>query len=355
MIDGEAVRILVVEDDRTTADLVALYLRHAGFRVHVEHAGDAAPVLALLLAFPLVRQVERLGAATARVRRGDLAARVAISSRDELGRMERSFNEMAAELERANVHKRNLVHDAAHELRTPLTNLIGLIEAVQDGLRTPDASTMATLRAEAGLLAALVNDLQDLSLAESGQLQFDLTSVDVVAESAAALDAMRESAGEITLTSPARAPVYARADARRLRQVLRNLLHNAITHTPPGGTVSIEVHASTSDIAIVVRDTGIGIPAEHVDLIWERFHRVDASRDRAGGGRGLGLAIVKHFVERMEGRVTAQSQEGVGSTFEVRLPPAVGVTPSNESSEPAERHALRGGAEHEPQANRCAK
>jgi signal transduction histidine kinase len=124
----------------------------------------------------------------------------------------------------------------------------------------------------------------------------------------------------VALLAPSGAPVFAVADARRFRQVLGNLLHNAITHTLAGGAVSVEVAPSSTEVVILVRDTGVGIPAEHLPLIWERFHRVDASRDRAAGGRGLGLAIVKHFVERMGGRVDAHSELGRGSTFEIRLP-----------------------------------
>ena len=333
-VDGNAI---VDRSGAARGTVYALPRREAGGRVEaaavrasarrtlvvtVAIASAVAGLLALVLAFPLVRQVERLGAGAARVRRGDFGARVAVSSRDELGRMEQSFNEMAAELERADTHKRNLAHDVAHELRTPLTNIMGTIEAMQDGLRAPDAATLATLHAEVDLLAVLVNDLQDLSLAESGQLHFDLAPVDVIAESAAAIDAMRASATDVSLVAPTGPPLFARADARRLRQVLRNLLHNAVTYSRAGGVVSVEVQSDAGEVAMRVRDTGIGIPAEHLDLIWERFHRIDPSRNRAGGGRGLGLAIVKQFVERMHGRVEARSVEHQGSTFEIRLPRA---------------------------------
>jgi signal transduction histidine kinase len=283
-------------------------------------ASALAAALALLLAGPLVGQVGRLATAAARVRGGDFAARVATGGTDELGRLEHAFNEMAATLERAERHKRNLVHDVAHELRTPLTNVVGVVEALEDGLRVPDAPTLALLRSEAGLLTALVNDLQDLSLAESGQLGFERAEVDVVAEAESAIATLRDTAGSVALEGPGRGPLPALADARRLRQVLRNLLRNALAHTPPGGRVQVLAEARGREVRIVVRDTGRGIPAAHLPLVWERFHRVDPARDRAGGGRGLGLAIVKQFVEGMGGRVAASSVEGEGSTFEVWLP-----------------------------------
>ena len=227
--------------------------------------------------------------------------------------------QVSTTLERAESIKRNLVHDVAHELRTPLTNIVGIVEAIQDGMRSADESTLALLHAEAGLLTALVSDLQDLSLAESGQLAFDLEAVDVSAECNAAVDAMRGAAKDVSVFGPAPAPVFALADARRLRQVLRNLLANAITHTPSGGVIRVMVETRSNQVGVSVSDTGRGIPPEHLSLVWERFHRVDPSRDRERGGRGLGLAIVKQFVERMNGRVAATSVEGQGSTFEIWL------------------------------------
>lgn len=282
-------------------------------------ASALAAILALLLAGPLVAQVGRLGAASREVRAGNLATRVAISSTDELGKLEGAFNDMTSALQHAETHKRNLVHDVAHDLRTPLTNIVGMLEAIEDGLRAPDAATLNIVRSEAALLVALVNDLQELSLAESGQLTFDMVAVDAVAESAAAMDAMRASAGERRLEAPVEGPVWVRADARRLGQVLRNLLRNAISFTPPQGTITMSVTQSGEEVCIAVTDSGTGIPAEHIDLIWERLHRVDPARERSGGGHGLGLAIVRQFVERMAGRVAVTSEVGVGSRFEVWL------------------------------------
>jgi signal transduction histidine kinase len=163
-----------------------------------------------------------------------------------------------------------------------------------------------------------VHDLQELSLAESGQLRFDLVAVDVVAEAQQTIDAVRDAAA-CSLIGPEGAPVFARADPVRLRQVLRNLLQNAIAHTPASGSVRVRVEARGGEVGIRVSDTGRGIPSAHLALVWERFHRVDAARDRAAGGRGLGLAIVKQFVAHMGGRVAVTSMEGKGSTFEVWL------------------------------------
>lgn len=284
-------------------------------------ASLASAVLALVLARPLVAQIGRLAEASASVRGGDLSVRVAESGHDELGELERSFNAMTRALHEAELHKRTLVTDVAHELRTPLTNVVGMIEALQDGLRKADADTLNVLRAEAGLLMELVDDLQELSLAESGQMAFDLDTVDVAAEARSAVAAMTTSAEGVTLLGPSpEERLLARADARRLGQVLRNLLRNALMHTPEGGRVAVSVRRDEGSVAVLVEDSGSGIPADQLERIWERFHRVDPSRDRASGGRGLGLAIVRHLVEGMGGTVAVASEVGRGSRFVVRLP-----------------------------------
>lgn len=288
-------------------------------------ASVAAAVVSLLLARPVVAQIGRLARAAEAVGEGDLGVRVPPTGRDELARLERSFNEMTGALERADRHKRSLVTDVAHELRTPLTNLLGMVEALEDGLMPTDAGSLARLREEVGLLTALVADLDELSLAESGQMDLRLEAVDVAAEARSAVNAMHRVGEGVTVVGPdpAAGPAVAHADRRRLGQVLRNLLRNALAHTPPGGRVDVSVQVRADTVVIAVDDDGAGIPPEHLDRIWDRFHRVDASRDRASGGRGLGLAIVRHLVEAMDGSVGVTSEVGRGARFEVVLP---GVT-----------------------------
>ncbi|HVQ35470.1 MAG TPA: HAMP domain-containing sensor histidine kinase [Candidatus Bathyarchaeia archaeon] len=282
-------------------------------------ASVASAAAAFLLAGPLVRRVRRLSDASAEIGRGRLDARVPTRGEDELAKLGHSFNAMAAKLEQAETHKRNLVTDVAHELRTPLTNVIALIEAMQDGVRKPDASTLSSLRDEAGLLAVLVDDLQELSLAESGQLALQMESIDAVAAANAAVEAIAPSNGVIVDGPGSSPPVMARADARRLAQVLRNLLRNAITATPEGGRVTVGVTSNGDRVTITVADTGRGIPPEHLPLIWERFHRVDPSRARVSGGMGIGLALVRQLVRAMGGEVGVESEVGRGSRFRLEL------------------------------------
>jgi len=311
-------------------------------------ASAIAALATLLLARPVIGGVAGLARAARRIREGDLSARVPIASRDELGDLARSFNEMAATLERSEALKRRLVVDVAHELRTPLTNIRGLLEAVEDGLRAPDPETLASVREETDLLERLVEDLRELSQAEAGRLALDLEDVDVTAEARRAAEACAPAAGvgiEVRrrpwkgpppLTTGGgpppsadpgealgTAPLLARADRRRLAQIFRNLLRNALAHSPAGGRVVVELKAVGSEwVQVAVNDQGPGISAEHLDLVWERFYRVDPSRDRASGGMGLGLAIVKRLVEAQGGRAWAESAPGEGATFHFTLPRA---------------------------------
>ncbi len=298
-------------------------------------ASIVAALASLLVAAPLVGRVRALANGADAVAHGALHTRVDAHGRDELAELARSFNHMAGALEQADQHKRTLITDVAHELRTPLTNIIGSLEAMQDGLRPVDEGALQTLHREASLLATLIEELQELSLAESGQLSLHIDRVDAVAAAREAGHAMQDSAPALRFDLPtAGTALHVRADPRRLAQVLRNLLQNAIAHTPPGGTVSMRVShnadstSALSDVQrescvrIEVSDTGRGIPAEHLPLIWERFHRVDASRDRSRGGMGLGLALVRQLVSGMGGSVHVVSTEGAGSTFAVVLPAA---------------------------------
>jgi signal transduction histidine kinase len=285
--------------------------------------GALALVLILTLGRAVLRPVRDLTEAAGRMARGDLSARVATGAGDEIGQLARSFNAMADALERQEALRRDMVGDVAHELRTPLSNLRCQIEALEDGLVPPDAATIGSLREETLLLARLVDDLQQLSLAEAGALKLafePLAPGELVSSTLAALQPAAEAAG-VTLAAEVGAGLPAvRADRERVAQVLRNLVTNALQHTPAGGRVTVAAGAVTDAVRFTVSDTGRGIPAEHLPRVFERFHRVDPSRTRATGGAGLGLAIVRRLVEAHGGTVAVESVEGRGSTFSFTLP-----------------------------------
>jgi two-component system, OmpR family, sensor histidine kinase BaeS len=287
-------------------------------------AGALAVVLTLALSRRIVGPLEALTGAVRRMGGGDLAARVEARGQDEIGDLGRAFNTMADTLAHAESLRRRLVTDVAHELRTPLTNLRCQIEALQDGLQPANEATLHSLHEETLLLSRLVDDLQDLALAESGQLPLRLAVVDVEGVVDAVLTAMRPLANERGLTTRAQlAPGLAvRADRERLGQVLRNLLANAITHTPAGGNIAVRSERREAFVHLVVEDDGAGIAAADLPHVFERFYRADASRARGTGGAGLGLAIVKQLVEAQGGTVAVDSEIGHGARFTLRLPAA---------------------------------
>ncbi len=290
-------------------------------------AGLAALLLTAALSRRIIRPVEELTLAAQAMATGDLSRRVTVRAPDEIGSLGRAFNSMADSLQRVEGLRRTLVSDVAHELRTPLTNIRGYLEALRDGVARPDARMIDSLHEEALLLNRLIDDLQDLALAEAGQLrlQREPTDLAAVVEQAVSAALPRIEAKGVSCSyelPPDLPPVV--IDAERIGQVLRNLLNNALTHTPAGGTISVtaEVEGAGELVAVSVCDTGCGITAEDLPLIFERFYRADRSRNRATGGAGLGLSIVRQLVEAHGGSVRVTSEPGRGSCFTFTLPAA---------------------------------
>lgn len=288
-------------------------------------AGLAAVLLTLGISRRILGPVGTLTAAARRMERGDLTQRVEVQSDDELGELARAFNAMADGLARLEGLRRNMVSDVAHELRTPLSNIRGYLEALRDGVVQPKQEVIDSLYEEAMLLNRLVDDLQELALAEAGQLRLERRPVAAADLINRAMEAARAQAGAngIALRAdwPADLPLV-NVDPQRIGQVLGNLLSNALTHTPAGGEVVVAARAREAEVEVSVRDTGEGILAEHLPYIFERFYRADRSRSRATGGTGLGLAIAKQLVEAHGGRIEVKSEVGRGTQFTFTLPVA---------------------------------
>jgi signal transduction histidine kinase len=288
-------------------------------------AGAIAVLVTLALSHRIVRPIERLTAAARRMEQGDLTGRVRVRSGDEIGQLAAAFNAMADGLTRLEQLRRQMVGDVAHELRTPLTNIRGYLEAARDGLVRPDTALVNNLYEEVMLLNRLVDDLQELALAEAGQLPLERRPVDVGETARLAVETIRpqvEACGlELTLDLPADLPPVA-ADPHRVGQVLRNLFNNAMEFTPSGGQISLTARLNGSWVCLEVSDSGPGIAPEQLPFVFERFYRADPSRARATGGAGLGLAIVKQLVEAHGGRVWAENRSGTGSVFGFTLPVA---------------------------------
>jgi signal transduction histidine kinase len=286
-------------------------------------AGGAALLAALLLSRRILGPIEALTEAARRMGQGDLSRRVEVEGKDEIGELAQAFNAMADSLARVEQLRRNMVSDIAHELRTPLTNIRCQLEAMQDGLARSSPEMINSLHEEAMLLHRLIEDLQELALAEAGQLRLRREPVILSAVVNRAVSALQPQTISKQLALQVNVPPElpsALADAERIGQVLRNLLTNAITHTPPQGRIEIRARAAGNDVEITVADSGPGIAPEQAANIFERFYRADSARARATGGAGLGLAIVKQLVSAHGGRVWVESTLGQGAAFTFTLP-----------------------------------
>jgi signal transduction histidine kinase len=292
--------------------------------------GLMAVAIAVAITFFLSRRilapVKALTLASKRLGRGDFSPRVPVKDKSELGELAEAFNSMAGDLERAEKLRRNMVADVAHELRTPLSNVRGYLEAIRDGVIKPDKKAIRSLTEEAMLLSRLVDDLQDLALAEAGELNLVCQTEDVSAlvnQTVAAMQAQAATKGvSVSIDLPDRLPLV-NIDYHRISQVLRNLLENAVAHTAQGGSITVAAKQQDNNwVELSVTDTGEGIPADDLPNIFERFYRVDKSRARATGGSGLGLTIAKRLVEAHGGKLEVQSELGKGSRFSFTIPVA---------------------------------
>jgi two-component system sensor histidine kinase BaeS len=275
------------------------------------------------LARRIVQPVSDLRAASERMARGDLEARVKVKGRDEVADLGRAFNRMADQISVDERQRRDLTNDVAHELRTPLTNLRCHLEALADGVTPFTTESADTLLADVIHLQHVVDDLADLARADAGQwaLTMDAVALRPVLDGLAREIGSRLSGANISLVAevPSSLPNL-RADVARLTQVLRNVIDNAIAYTPPGGTIRIGAKAGDRVMTIVVSDTGPGIPPDQLGRVFERFYRTDPSRARTTGGAGLGLAIVRQIVELHGGDVHAANVPGAGAVFTIRWP-----------------------------------
>ncbi|MEW6286524.1 MAG: ATP-binding protein [Chloroflexota bacterium] len=260
------------------------------------------------------------------VEAGNLSARVPENKSDMFSDLIKRFNKMVGELERAEQQRRNLTADIAHELRNPLHIIQGNLEGVLDGVYQPTPEHINATLEETRLLTRLVNDLQTLSLAETGQLPLHPTRfllADLMADLTSSFTSQAASLGIDLQTHLADPNLELTADYDRLNQVLSNLISNALRHTPSGGTVSIQTESiegnSNYQLQITIRDTGAGIASEDLPFIFDRFWRGDKSRTERTHS-GLGLAITKQLVHAHGGTIDAQSELGKGTTFTIALP-----------------------------------
>ena len=280
-----------------------------------------ATLFALLLAAYLSRPLRRLESAADGLSSGDLTHRVTVRGPLEVANLGDAFNRMADSLEEAEGLRRRLVGDVAHELRNPLTAARAQAEGMAEGVRGVDQPRLVSLVEDLVHLSSLVEDLQELAVAEAGHLSYQMTDVDLAEVVRAELARARVIVAERVTVTPLShsGPLVVHADERRIAQVLRNLLSNAARHTR-AGSIGVVLEDTEGEIRVSVTDTGEGIPAKELPHIFERFFRADAARASDTGGAGLGLAISRSIVRDHGGDMFAVSELAHGTTVGFTIP-----------------------------------
>lgn len=283
-----------------------------------------AAALALPLAGAMTRRVREITGAARALASGQFDTRVAVTSGDELGQLGRDVNELAKALARTEQGRRQWVADISHELRTPLAVLRGELEALQDGVRPLTMAAIDSLHADALRLHRLVDDLNDLAMSDLGALSYRKTAVEPLAilreDLAALAGEFSDRRIDVALEPAAGPPLCINGDSGRLSQLFRNLLTNTLRYTDVGGRLVIRVTRSADRLQLAFSDTAPGVPAEDLPQLFDRFHRVEASRNRASGGAGLGLAICRSIVEAHDGSITAMASALGGLSIVIDLP-----------------------------------
>lgn len=272
----------------------------------------------------IIRRIREVASASEAIAEGQYDRRLVVSGGDELSDLAQNFNRMAQALADTEATRRQLLADISHELKTPLASIKGYMEALEDGVVEPGTETYHRVYREADRLQRLVHDLQEISRTEAGRLEIHPLPVDPAGLMRTAVERLLPQFQEnaVTLTShiPAALPLVW-ADTDRTGQVLLNLLGNALQYTPPGGQVTLSASRENGAVRFTVRDTGVGLAAEDIERVFQRFYRVDKSRARASGGSGIGLTIARYLVEAQGGRIWAESAGlGQGSAFHFTLP-----------------------------------
>ncbi len=289
-------------------------------------AGLLAVVLAVLIARSIASPLHRMAGVAQSIARGDYSHVAPAAGPDEVRALGQSLNVMSAQVQAAAQAQRDFVANVSHELKTPLTSIQGFAQAMLDGAAASPEALHRSARIifdEAERMRRLVEELLDLARLDAGAGAMQRAPVDLglILQSMADRFAPRAAEKRIGLTVNAGTLPSLIGDSDRLAQVFTNLVDNALKHTPTGGHVTLGASPAPGGVEVIVRDSGLGIPAEDLSRIFERFYQVDKSRAHAGGA-GLGLAIAKGIVETHGGKISVHSVVGAGTTFRVFLPAA---------------------------------
>ena len=288
-------------------------------------AGSMALLIGILLSRQFLRPLTELTSAIKEMKLGNLNQQVQVRTRDELGDLALTFNQMSAEIHRINQQRRQMTADIAHDLRTPLMVISGYLEALRDGTLAPTPERFEAMNVETLQLKRLVEDLRTLSLADAGELKLVYQSVEpaeLLAQVKQSFEPLADEQEVALKIDVQQGLPNVQIDPERMVQVIANLVTNALRYTPVGGTVTLQARQSKDSIQLAVNDTGAGIPADKLPNIFERFYRIEESRYQSQGESGLGLAIAKSIVEAHHGTIAAESTIGIGTSIIITLQPA---------------------------------
>jgi signal transduction histidine kinase len=323
---GRGTALLIAEPRPTLTLYEALNEFGASLAAPVMQAALAGVIAAVLLAAWISRGIARplqaFSDAAAAVAAGRLGARVPVSGAAEMRAVAEAFNRMSEQVEAQQKAQQDFLANVSHDLKTPLTSIQGYAQAIIDGAAPDPVAAVQIIYEEAARLNRMVTELTDLTRLQAGRLSMRIARVDLSALTAAVAQRLlivaQDKGIDLQVDAPPTPPIA--GDGDRLAQVLMNLISNAITYTPPGGMVRVRTEARGGGVAVVVEDSGIGIPAEELPRIFERFYQVDKARGPKRG-TGLGLAIVREIVTAHGGTVTAESAgANRGSVFTVWFP-----------------------------------
>jgi signal transduction histidine kinase len=279
-----------------------------------------AVILVYLVSLRLSRPLKQINNAARIIAGGDFRKRLNIKSNDEIGELAGTFNQMAVALQNLEEMRRGFIANVSHELRTPMTSIRGFIEGILDGTIPPDRQEyyLSIVRDETNRLNRLVNDLLDLARMEAGEIVLNLKPFDInelVRRCVIKLETLLLNKSIYVEADFEEEGMLVNADADAIERVLYNLVHNAIKFTPEKGRIKITTKAQKDKVFVSVKDNGIGIDREELDMIWERFYKTDKSRSRDKTGTGLGLAIVKNIINEHGQQIWVESEPGRGTEF----------------------------------------
>lgn len=330
-INGETVGWIALVPFQQVSTGAALRFQEQQLKSSLAIGGIAiflAALVAWLLARMFIAPIKHIAASTHRLAAGDYATQVKVSSSDELGQLAQDFNQLALTLEKNEKLRRAFMADVSHELRTPVAVLKGELEALQDGIRPVTPAAIQSLQTEVTTLGKLIDDLYQLSLSDAGALSYRKSAIDVLEVLRATTDSFQgrfvQASLGLKLELPQHLKAVCHADADRIRQLFGNLLENAARYTDAGGELVIAGKVLDRRLTLVFEDSAPGVPQHMLPQLFERFFRVDQSRNRSTGGAGLGLAICLNIVEAHQGTIEASASALGGLRITLTLPLASG-------------------------------